>query len=367
MNTSLTTAAARTAHTHLARVATPITTTLLVAALASTALGQSQALHDERASDLKNGPTAGRIHIADPYPAGHTIVDGDVIVREPEDDSYATLFEESDLWTNQIVYYAIDINVHPSQEVTIEKAMADWEAISDVLFVEFPAPNHVHIRMSDTDQSPSCSSSIGMIGGTQTLNLTAACLTDFRVHHELGHALGLHHEQKRGDAPTYVTFNFANMENGSASQFFPAEPFAEEYGPYDFESVMHYGQYDFSICTPQDVNNGICPAALTTIDVNAPWTAQFQSVIGHFDYLSEWDITLMSFLYAEDDWVFGDDNATGIPDGSFLQPWPGFATALVSTPAGGQAIALSPETVSGLGLLDEPVTIVAPLGGLILE
>lgn len=61
--------------------------------------------------------------------------------------------------------------------------------------------------------------------------------------HEIGHAVGLIHEQNRPDRDQYIRINVQNIQPGLQSQF---EKYPESYintrnVQYDFPSVMHYG------------------------------------------------------------------------------------------------------------------------------
>lgn len=62
------------------------------------------------------------------------------------------------------------------------------------------------------------------------------------------HTVGFFHEQSRYDRDQYIDIVWANVVNGADDQF-------EKYGmnvidqlsePYDYSSIMHYGQYAFS-------------------------------------------------------------------------------------------------------------------------
>ena len=63
--------------------------------------------------------------------------------------------------------------------------------------------------------------------------------------HELGHAIGFHHEQTRPDRDKHVKILTENIEPHKAFNF---NKYSEEYMntyrvPYDYTSIMHYGQY----------------------------------------------------------------------------------------------------------------------------
>ena len=120
---------------------------------------------------------------------------------------------------------------------------------------------------------------IGKIGGSQAVNIFNWNAT-YVMCHELMHALGLAHEQSRPDRNNYVTINSANIQAGQASNF-NIDPNASTAGPYDFDSVMHYGSCFFSTCST-------CSASCQTITVR-PAYASFQSVIGQSSRLSDGD------------------------------------------------------------------------------
>uniref|UniRef100_A0A914EJZ1 Zinc metalloproteinase n=1 Tax=Acrobeloides nanus TaxID=290746 RepID=A0A914EJZ1_9BILA len=78
------------------------------------------------------------------------------------------------------------------------------------------------------DRARGCFSSIGRTGGGQIVSIGPGCDHLGIVAHEIGHALGLWHEQSRTDRDRYVTINFDNIQK------------------YDLGSLMHYGPTDFT-------------------------------------------------------------------------------------------------------------------------
>ena len=66
------------------------------------------------------------------------------------------------------------------------------------------------------------------------------------IIHELFHALGFSHMQKRPDRDEYIKVNWENVEPGSYNQFKKTD--GANFGlPYDCSSVMHYSKVTFGI------------------------------------------------------------------------------------------------------------------------
>lgn len=93
-----------------------------------------------------------------------------------------------------------------------------------------------------------CQSRVGYQGGMQIIDLGVGCLTEGvgKAEHEVLHALGLFHEQSRPDRDEHVTIIWGNIRNDMLMNFVTQNNIDLSDMPYDIESVMHYGAYDFA-------------------------------------------------------------------------------------------------------------------------
>jgi len=72
------------------------------------------------------------------------------------------------------------------------------------------------------------------------------CMVVGTVVHEIGHTLGMAHEQSRPDRDDHVSVDLSNVVEGMKSNF-KKTPSAYTGNPYDYLSVMHYDSYAFAI------------------------------------------------------------------------------------------------------------------------
>jgi hypothetical protein len=310
-------------------------------------------------------------------PEGWMLIEGDILVRADVGQTasaYTTI-----LWGDGIVPYEFDNDgddsVSSADRQVMLNAMGRWADVADITFRprELLDTGWLHIRDSSNDASPSNSSPVGAGVGERTVNITSWNI--WTCAHELGHSLGLWHEQSRPDRDNYVQIHLDRVQDGKEHNF-DLHWTADIYPPdeYDFDSIMHYGQCEFSCCNadtdPCCTEPCSCAGDLSncrTITVLPPWDTDWQHDIGQRSHLSHFDALTMSFIYPEDDWRIVDKDYGGFfENGTLWEPYKTFTKGVEEVPTDG-TLWFQPGSYTTGGLISKVMTLQAPLGGVVLR
>ena len=160
------------------------------------------------------------------------------------------------IWANGIVRYKLVVeNDYAGYWMWANRAfpaMMELESLTNLQF-EFAgwvwtyddaqSDGTVYLRV----QSNGCSAHVGApaSGARKRINIGPNC-SHGNILHELLHTAGMGHQQVAEYRDKYVTVNFQNIRSDKTSNFVKASNHGLEF-VYDYGSIMHYGEYFFSM------------------------------------------------------------------------------------------------------------------------
>ncbi len=176
---------------------------------------------------------------------GLAIYEGDIVlgtadeIRNSPDSRGTGIIGDKYRWPDGKVAYIIDDEFLRPR---VEMAIKHWQRYTPMRFKEQTDEKDYVRFVIDSG----CWSRVGRQGGQQLISLGDGCGVGAAIH-EIGHTLGLWHEQGRSDRDDYITIVTANIKPGKESQFLKHKQDGQDWGDYDYDSIMHYPADAFSV------------------------------------------------------------------------------------------------------------------------
>ena len=195
------------------------------------------------------------------------------------------------VWQDGVVPYIISDDFSDDQRDEVEAAIEHWNSRTIMRLQPMTVDDIDFVRIEPAEGS--CRSAVGRQPGGQAVRCDV--LDGFRrgsIIHEIGHAVGLHHEQTRPDRDMFVTVHEDNIEPDAIGNFDINT--GRVLTGYDYSSIMHYSRRGFAVDDSED-----------TITPNDP-----DAEIGQRDGLSALDRLGVCLLYGAPHYVVAwqDDN-----------------------------------------------------------
>lgn len=182
---------------------------------------------------------------------GHAVVEGDILINTSNKSLPGAVITNKLgglRWPKGQIPYEVNESLPFANKLAVYQAIELWQKLTHVKFIELNSKNKDGFKdylSFNPIEGSNCSSFVGKQGGKQLVLLSPRCNT-MNVAHELGHALGLWHEQSRADRDSYVQIVWENIEDKYKYNFDQQLSNGTDFGEYDYDSIMHYGPYSFS-------------------------------------------------------------------------------------------------------------------------
>jgi len=180
-------------------------------------------------------------------------------------------------WPGGNVYYAFSNNVSVVKQKAFMDGMAEWAMFANLHFIQRSTQAN-YVLIYEAQGQEGGQSMVGMVGGVQYIQIGPTSWNRPTICHELGHTLGLVHEQQRYDRTNYVNVLTGNITPGDEGDFVLLTD-SQNKTAYDFLSIMHYSRTNLSVSPLADVIDPL-PAYTNFLNVMGQ---QFDPVLSQGD------------------------------------------------------------------------------------
>ncbi|XP_046678313.1 hatching enzyme 1.2-like [Homalodisca vitripennis] len=174
---------------------------------------------------------------------------------------------------NATVYYTIDSRFSSSQKNYIMDKINRFNKLSCVQWLPSVPGKPLSAKFLPNYNS-GCFTYQHSTYNASEINLSEHCFDDGWVMHEMGHALGFQHEQKRRDRNCYLEIDPSLAKTGD----YEISPYIDRSFPYDWTSYMHYRKG-------------------TDFKLRREFYDHQQDQLGQYEQLSKMDVIKLKYYY----------------------------------------------------------------------
>lgn len=205
------------------------------------------------------------------------LFEGDIALN-PKANTFGSMI--GGRWPNGIIPYEIDPVMGNKARTAIKEAIQQYQFYT---CLTFPQRTFETDYMNFMWDSGCYATSIGYRHGRSNVSLGYGCESTYTAMHEIGHIIGLHHEQSRPDRDQYVRIIKHNIRNPKFGFNFNKASNIDSLGTgYDYRSIMHYSKTAFAK-----------PGTITIRVLRS----RYQDVIGNVKGFSKIDIQQINRMY----------------------------------------------------------------------